>query len=278
MPGRGGQVDVGLARRPGVARGSTQSSAGGSGPRRRSSIRVHSTVWRLGDVVPVERDRVAVVDVGVRRRAGRRCRSSPSAPPRRSRCTAACCHPCAACRCPPCRSRRACSTPRGTAGRWCRSRTGPSRRARSSNSRERVDDAPHRRVPVGLDAARRPRAPAAGSAGQARGWPASRRGPSGPSRPRLTRSPARPRTPTIRPPRTAKSIASPLECSIEAVCDPALDVGCGDPVGQVQVDPLRPRLAGGVGRALAPGIGDPVGNLVGHSANGLPRGRRGNRV
>ncbi|KMS89102.1 hypothetical protein ACZ91_21590 [Streptomyces regensis] len=38
----------------------------------------------------------------------------------------------------------------------------------------------------------------------------------GPRRPRLTRSVARPRTPTMRPCRTAMSMASPLECSTEA--------------------------------------------------------------
>lgn len=38
----------------------------------------------------------------------------------------------------------------------------------------------------------------------------------GSSRPRLTRSSARPRTPTIRPSRTAMSSASPLECSTDA--------------------------------------------------------------
>ena len=51
----------------------------------------------------------------------------------------------------------------------------------------------------------------ASSAG--RGWrsPPSRGAPSGPSRPWFTRSPARPRTPTIRPPATPMSMPQPVE-------------------------------------------------------------------
>jgi hypothetical protein len=40
----------------------------------------------------------------------------------------------------------------------------------------------------------------------------------GPGLPWLTGSPARPRTPTMRPSLTATSMASPLECSSEAAC------------------------------------------------------------
>ena len=78
-----------------------------------------------------------MVDVACRTPVGHPCRSSPSAPQPRWPCTGGCCRPCAACRCRPCRSRRACSTPPGTAGRWCRTRSGPTRRVRRAAACER---------------------------------------------------------------------------------------------------------------------------------------------
>jgi tetrahydromethanopterin S-methyltransferase subunit D len=44
VPGRGARCSV-AASATGVARGSTQITAGGSGPASRSSTRIHSTAW-----------------------------------------------------------------------------------------------------------------------------------------------------------------------------------------------------------------------------------------
>ena len=91
----------------------------------------------LGDVVAPQGDRVAVVDVGVAARlaVGAEARlqrrgggggAEPGVAVHVRRADAR-----------PSRSRRGCSTPRGRAGRWCRSRIDPSRPGSSSSSFER---------------------------------------------------------------------------------------------------------------------------------------------
>ena len=107
------------------------------------------------------------------------------------------------------RSLRGCSSPRGTTGRSCRSpyRVGHARRARAATALRRVpspppsaagSSAPPRRTSgvVSLSGALFARQP----------W-----SPFGPNRPRFTRSPARPRTPTMRPSCTAMSRPQPFE-------------------------------------------------------------------
>ena len=78
------EVDVRRAARPCVARGSMTTSRGGSGPRSRSSTRIHSTVCVSAVLCPTWR---IVSQTRCRRatRAGRRSRTSPSAPARRRR-------------------------------------------------------------------------------------------------------------------------------------------------------------------------------------------------
>ena len=202
-------------------------------------------------------------------RAGRRCRSSPSARPPPSRCTAGCCRPCVACRCRPCRSRRGCSTPRGTAARWCRSRsvpTRPARRAAPANARRSGPwPCPSRSRPAGRRRRTSGRVSRSGLLFACQPYRSL-----GPSRPRLTRSSARPRTPTMRPSLTAMSIASPLECSTDADWDPALDVVAPP---RRTVDPLRPGLAPDVRRTRTPRIGDAIRHDVPPHASGPPSNR-----
>ena len=65
VPRREREVDVGALARPASAAGRRTMSLGGSGPARRSSIRIHSTVCVSATLCPNEREGVGVVDVGV---------------------------------------------------------------------------------------------------------------------------------------------------------------------------------------------------------------------
>ena len=173
-------------------------------------------------------------------RAARRCRTTPSTPPPPSPCTAGCCRPCAACRCRPCRSRRACSTPPGPADRSCRSRSGPSRPAR-----QQAPGTARRSRPIAVSQSRLHeagprRGPAAGSAGPATSFACQPNRSFGSEPAPVHPIPARPRTPTIRPSRTAKSSASPLLCSTDADCTHRSTSSVGDPCGQVLINPDRP--------------------------------------
>ena len=114
----------------------------------------------------------------------------------------------------------------------------------------------HRGVPVGLDQLAVPRT--SGLVSRSGEWFACQPNRSfGPSRPWLTRSAARPRTPTIRPSLTAMSSPSPLECRIDAVCThrstsswSARRPGACRPASATS----RPRRTA----SRPPGLGDPV--------------------
>ena len=86
-----------------------------------------------------------------RRRVARRSRTTPSMPRRRWRCTTGCCRPGGSCRCRRGRAWPACSTPRRTTDRWCRSRA--SRVPGCQQLLAAVDDQRHGGVPVRLDEA-----------------------------------------------------------------------------------------------------------------------------
>ncbi len=200
------------------ARVDDDAAAAGPAPRRRSSIRDQSTVCGLGDVVAPR---------GRSRRSGRR----------------------------PCRSRAGRRVPKvsfsAVAGRGraeprvavhvrraepafadhrervvllqeqlaaaCRSRSAPQPPASERAARERSTTRPIAVVPVGLDAARR-RARISGRVSRSADVvaPATPNRSFGPSRPWLTRSAARPRTPTMRPSLTAMSSPQPFEHSTHA--------------------------------------------------------------
>lgn len=100
----------------------------------------------------------------------------------------------------------------------------------------------------------------------------------GSSRPRLTRSPALPRTPAIRPPRTAMSIASPSECRSEAArthastCSSVTPSARQCPCVRATARPCRRGCGGPTGRRSGrrTRVRDPVSQplLSGRSADG----------
>ena len=86
--------------------------------------------------------------------------------------------------------------------------------------------------------------------------------PFGPRRPWLTVSPARPRTPTIRPSLTAMSAAAPVAAQQARGLHPTLHVALGDALLQMEVHAGRPNGSAWVRGAFAPDISDPINHGV----------------
>ena len=254
MPGRDGEVDVGLAGRSRVSRGSIATISGGFGPASRSRIRAQSTVCCEAMLWPT-RKMASRGRCRRRSRAGRRRRRSPSGG-------------CGGRRAEPgvavhvrradaglADARRACSTPRGRAGRSCRSRgsAGPNRRGARGSAR-RPGSSPRPSSPA---AARRRGGRAAWSAGRGCAFASQPWRPFGPEPPAVDAVvAATPRTPTISPSLTPMSQAAAVGAEHAGRGHPAVDLVGGDALGERDVDPFRPVLACSESGARTPDIVD----------------------
>ena len=267
----------------GVSRGSTASTRGGSSPASRSSIRDHSTVcvsatlwphnaiasqWSTSVYEPgcpsVPKDALSAdgggrsAQPGVAVHVRRADASLPDDPERvvvlERRAVRSC-----RSRCGPIRHR-----PRGAPGN--ESRPAPSRRPRSTRR--------GRRLGVRM----------AGSGDREPAPPASRTGPSVRAGPCSPGRSTRPRTPTMRSPRTAISKASPLLCSTDALCTHLSTSSMSTPgartwstrTGQGSARPYRVLAPqGSAMRSMCSScVGGPLSPLAASSARSEPRARR----